>query len=191
VERELVMSGIGGQGIQLAATVLASAAFAEDLDVQLFGSYGGMMRGGATEAAVVFATEPLQAPPTLAAAWSVILLHHEHSAHARRCVGPGSIVLLNSSVVHGVDFGEALVVEVPATDIATEVGHAMAASLVMVGAYAVATGIVSVAALKTAAEAALPSYRSQHRAVNDRAIDAGAAAVPTPQCAAWPAGARA
>ena len=50
MERELLLTGIGGQGIQLAAAVLARAALVEGREVQVFGSYGGMMRGGATEA---------------------------------------------------------------------------------------------------------------------------------------------
>ena len=50
MERELLLTGIGGQGVQLAAQVLARAAIAEGRSVQMFGSYGGMMRGGNTEA---------------------------------------------------------------------------------------------------------------------------------------------
>ena len=187
MERELVMSGIGGQGIQLASSVLAAAAFVEGLEVQLFGSYGGMMRGGATEAAVVFATGELEAPPTLHAAWSVVLMHDEHAEHARSCLRPGSVLLRDSDVV--LDRGappDVVVVDVPATAIATELGHAMAASLVMAGAYASATGIVGMAALTEAAAAALPPYRTQHRAGNERALLAGAASVPGVVSAAWP-----
>ena len=55
MERELLVTGIGGQGIQLAALVIARAALAEGREVQLFGSYGGMMRGGNTEATLVVA----------------------------------------------------------------------------------------------------------------------------------------
>src|SRR4051812_30733915 len=50
VEREVIATGIGGQGIQLAAEVLARAATAEGREVLMFGSYGGMMRGGNTDA---------------------------------------------------------------------------------------------------------------------------------------------
>ena len=190
MERELVMSGIGGQGVQLASSVLAAAAFTEGLEVQLFGSYGGMMRGGATEAAVVFATAAIEAPPTLSSAWSVILLHHEHSTHARACIRAGTVVLVNSSVVEEpVDVDGALVVPVPATAIATDTGHPMAASLVMVGAYAAATGIVSLDALTAAVGASLPPYRSQHRELNERAVSAGAAAIGRPLATAWPSGA--
>jgi Pyruvate/2-oxoacid:ferredoxin oxidoreductase gamma subunit len=53
MEREILLTGIGGQGVQLAANVLAHAALDEGRDVQLFGSYGGMMRGGNTDAELV------------------------------------------------------------------------------------------------------------------------------------------
>lgn len=187
MERELVMSGIGGQGVQLASSVLASAAFAEGLEVQLFGSYGGMMRGGATEAAVVFATGLLEAPPTLSAAWSVVLMHDDYSDHARRCLHRDSVLFVNSSVVRHVEApAGVVVVDVPATAMATEAGYPMAASLVMAGAYAAATGIVSLAALTEAVGAALPPYRSQHRQRNEAALAAGAAAVHPLLTRAWP-----
>lgn len=191
MERELVMSGIGGQGVQLASSVLAAAAHAEGLEVQLFGSYGGMMRGGATEATVVFGTGPLQAPPTLRASWSVILMHDDYAEHARSCLRPGGVLLWNSSVVRGADAPAGVtVVGVPATAMAGELGHEMAASLVMAGAYAAATGIVGLPALTSALGDALPSYRSQHRARNEAAVAAGAAAVEPLVAAAWPAEAR-
>ena len=45
-ERELLLTGIGGQGVQLAAQFVARAAVYDRREVMLFGSYGGMMRGG-------------------------------------------------------------------------------------------------------------------------------------------------
>jgi len=74
VERELLLTGIGGQGIQLAAQVLARAAIAEGRSVQMVGSYGGMMRGGNTEATVVLADGAIEAPPTFADAWSAVFM---------------------------------------------------------------------------------------------------------------------
>jgi len=192
VERELVMTGIGGQGVQLASSVIATAALAEGFEVQLFGSYGGMMRGGATEASIVVGDGPIEAPPTLGSSWSAILMHHEHSEHARACLRPGSLVLVNTTVVElEIDREKFAVVEVPATDIAAVVGHAMAASMVMMGAYAALTGIVSVASLKSAASGALPPYRKQHIELNERAIAAGASAVTPLAVPAWAAGVRA
>ena len=99
MERELIISGIGGQGIQLASAILARAAVDEGREVQVFGSYGGMMRGGATESTVIVADGPIEAPPTIATTWSAILMHHEHADHLLACLRPGTVVLVNDSVV--------------------------------------------------------------------------------------------
>ena len=51
--RDVILTGIGGQGIQLCAKVLALAAAADDHHVMLSSYFGGEMRGGRTEATVV------------------------------------------------------------------------------------------------------------------------------------------
>src|SRR5580704_18040200 len=128
MERELVLTGIGGQGIQLAALVIARAAVDEGREVQVFGSYGGMMRGGATESTVVVADRPIEAPPTVETAWSVVFMHHEHAGHAGGCLAPGSLAFVNTSVVRDRSLARGHpVVEVPASDLALEAGHMMAA----------------------------------------------------------------
>jgi 2-oxoglutarate ferredoxin oxidoreductase subunit gamma len=180
VERELMMTGIGGQGIQLGAQVLAHAALAQGFEVQLFGSYGGMMRGGETEATVIVADGPIESPPTISRAWSAIVMHHEHSAPTLRRLRPDGMVLVNSTVV-----GDALdpppaaatVVGVAATELAGEVGSLMAASMVMLGAYAAVTGLVDLEALVDALPVTLPAYRRQHVPLNEAALRAGHAAV--------------
>jgi 2-oxoglutarate ferredoxin oxidoreductase subunit gamma len=174
MERELVLSGIGGQGIQLAAQVVARAAIAEGREVQLFGSYGGMMRGGNTEATVVVGDEPIEAPPTVGSTWSAILMHHDYVEATLARLRPGSIVLRNSTVyegdvaVDGIDLHD-----IPATDLAVGVGNIMTASMVMTGAYARLTGLVELASLDAAVAESLPSYRTKHVELNVTALRAG------------------
>jgi Pyruvate/2-oxoacid:ferredoxin oxidoreductase gamma subunit len=43
LEREILLSGIGGQGIQLAAKSLAVAAMREGRRVLMFGTYGAVV----------------------------------------------------------------------------------------------------------------------------------------------------
>ena len=180
MERELLVTGIGGQGVQLVAKVIAQAAMTEGREVQLFGSYGGMMRGGSTEATVVVADEAIVAPPTVEAAWSAILLHHEYSASVLDRVRDGGVVLVNATVFeHPLDCSRCEVVEVPAGKMAVELGHSTAASMVMAGAYAAVTGLVGLASLEVAAREALPSYRAQHAERNALALRAGFSACPT------------
>src|SRR4051812_7051169 len=155
------MTGIGGQGIQLAAQVLARAALTEGREVQLFGSYGGMMRGGNTEATLVFADGPIEAPPTVGHTWSAIVMHHDYSEPTISRFRDGTLVLVNSTVFEGhIDHERFVVVDIPATDIAVEVGNIMTASMVITGAYAAATGLVSMESLADAVAHSLPSYRA-------------------------------
>jgi len=188
VERELLVTGIGGQGVQLVAHVLAQAALAGGRTVQVFGSYGGMMRGGNTQSTVIVADGPVHAPPTVSAAWSAIVMHHEFSEPTLRCLVPGGVALVNSTVFeHDLGTPAFTVVEVPASALALDLGDAMVASMVMAGAYVAVTGLVTMPALLRAARAALPAYRAQHAELNERALLAGYDAAPGRRVPAWPA----
>ena len=186
MERELLLTGIGGQGIQLAAQVVARAAVAEGRAVQMFGSYGGMMRGGRTDATIVFAEHAVEAPPTVGTAWSAIVMHDAYAAPILEAVRPGGLVLLNAEFASTpVDRDRLRVIEIPAPDIAESIGNRMAASMVMIGAYAGATGIVGVEALAGAVAESLPPYRKQLAEVNVAAIRAGYETGPRDVAPAW------
>jgi Pyruvate/2-oxoacid:ferredoxin oxidoreductase gamma subunit len=189
VERELMVTGIGGQGVQLATQVLARAAMAEGREVLLFGSYGGMMRGGNTDTTLVIAEGPIEAPPVVPSTWSAILMHHDYWSSVQRRLRPSSLVLVNSSVFEAKDplDPDWHVVEIAATDIAVDVGNIVNASLVMVGAYAAITGMVGPDSLAAGLEAALPPYRRQHIPLSLAALDAGRAAVEAGTYPAWDA----
>jgi Pyruvate/2-oxoacid:ferredoxin oxidoreductase gamma subunit len=191
VEREILVTGIGGQGVQLAANVLAHAALAEGRDVQLFGSYGGMMRGGNTDAELVVADEPIESPPTVSSAWAVLAMHPDYAVPVLARLRPGGLVLRDPLLWD--DEGDVKeradveVVDVPAADIAADAGNVMAASMVMLGALCTVTEVVALDSLRTGVRACVPSYRRQHLELNDRALEAGAAvAAARPSCVAWP-----
>ena len=177
MERELLMSGIGGQGVQLAAEVLARAAITDGLDVQVFGSYGGMMRGGNTEATLVLADGPIEAPPTVASAWSAIVMHPEYADTVTHQVRPDGLLFVNTTVFDTVPApADVTVVPLAATTLAADIGNVMTASIVMIGAYAAVTALVTLDALVAAIAQSLPPYRAQHIALNERALRAGYAA---------------
>ena len=188
MERGLLITGIGGQGVQLAGTVLARSAIAEGRQVQLFGSYGGMMRGGNTEVNLVVADAPITAPPTVATAWAAIVMHHDYSAPTLAKCRPGSIVFVNSSVFEGdLDRDAWNVVDVPAMDMAVDLGNALLGSMVITSAFARATGLVDLKSLRLAVTGALPSYRERLVAANIAALELGWQHVDAPLTDAWSA----
>jgi 2-oxoglutarate ferredoxin oxidoreductase subunit gamma len=94
---------------------------------------------------------------------------------------------VNSSVFHlAVDVPDAQVYAVPAMDMAVELGSAMSAGFVMLGAFAAITGLVGVDSAVGAMRELVPAYRSQHVVANERAIRAGADSVPQAAAPAWP-----
>jgi Pyruvate/2-oxoacid:ferredoxin oxidoreductase gamma subunit len=186
-ERIVMATGIGGQGVQLASQVLAHAAMAEGREVLLFGSYGGMMRGGNTDATIVVATEAVDAPPVAPTTWAALVMHHEFLGPLSTKLTPDSVVFLNSSVVPDDALADAscTVVRIPATDEAQRAGNTLAASLVLLGVLAGSTGLVGIDALSDAVATVIPPYRSQHVPGNQAALVLGfGLAVAAP--AAWP-----
>jgi Pyruvate/2-oxoacid:ferredoxin oxidoreductase gamma subunit len=187
VERELLITGIGGQGVQLAGQVLARAATLEGRYVMLFGLYGGMMRGGNTDGTVVIGDAPLLTPPLVSRSWSAIGMHDEFWEPIEAKLRPDALVLVNNSTFARDIAVPCVLHRIDATGIANTLGHALGGSMVMAGAYAAITGIVGVDALVEAMTASIPSYRTQHIAANEQALRAGFDAVEADTYPAWSA----
>jgi 2-oxoglutarate ferredoxin oxidoreductase subunit gamma len=184
-ERELLITGIGGQGVQLAAQVVARAATLEGRDVMFFGVYGGMMRGGPTDSTVVVADRPITSPPVVSRAWSAIAMHDEHWAPLVQRLRPGAVVFVNDETFTAPIDGDVTVHRVAATEIAAELDNRLGGGMVMVGAYAAVTGLVDVDSLVAAMRASIPSYRVQHAEANERALRAGWELLPRETSPAW------
>lgn len=189
MEREVLFTGIGGQGVQLAAHVIAQAAILEDRHVMLLGTYGGTMRGGNTDVSLVVGDAPITSPPVVSRAWSAVLMHHAYWAPLRAKLVDGSVVVVNAPLFEAeLDRRSLRVFDVDATRIASEAGSALAASLALVGGYASITGLVGVDSLVDAMRASLPPYRRQHAETNEKALRAGFAAAPAGAAPAWETG---
>jgi Pyruvate/2-oxoacid:ferredoxin oxidoreductase gamma subunit len=187
-EREVLFTGVGGQGIQIVSKALAMAAVGEGRTVLLVPRYGGIMRGGKTNAELTIGDGALRALPVATAAWSGFAMDQAYWETIRPHLAEGALVLVNSALFHQpVEVPRARVFRVPATDIATELGSPMSAGFVLLGAFVAVTGLVPLESVAEAMAELVPAYRRQHLAANHRALDAGAQAVPALAVPAWPA----
>jgi 2-oxoglutarate ferredoxin oxidoreductase subunit gamma len=187
MEREILLTGIGGQGVQLAAQVLARAAVEEGREVMLLGTYGGTMRGGSTDSCLVVADEAIRTPPIVSRAWAVLAMHDRFFAPSGAKLRPGSLAFVEADLFEArIDLPGLTLLRIPATRVAGEVASAMAASLVLAAGFAGATGLVGLEALIAAMRQCVPSYRRQHVEANERALRAGFGLLEGGATAAWP-----
>ena len=172
------MTGIGGQGIQLMAKVLAQAAIRERREVMTFGLFKGMIRGGSSESTVVVADCEIVAPPIVPRVWAVLAMHPEGLPKLAPKVERGGVLVLNTSLVTRPPAWEDVTpIAVPAAALAKQAGQAMGAGMVLLGAFAAATGLVAVTSLQAALVDVLPSHRRALADANRLCVDAGAAHV--------------
>lgn len=178
MQRTVVESGIGGQGILVTSKLMCYAGTEAGLRTMHYALYAGSVRGGVCECSVMFADGEIADPPLFAMTDDAIVMHG--SAIARdlhKKVKPGGLVVVNTSIVPVSDLGrdDLQVLALPATEMAVkEMKNQMTASMIAVGAYIEATGVFSVDRLVDEVKAIIPPYRQQLVELNKTALRAGA-----------------
>jgi 2-oxoglutarate ferredoxin oxidoreductase subunit gamma len=168
---EIRLTGSGGQGLILAGIILAEAAGIYDGKfVCQTQSYGPEARGGASKAEVVISDAEIDYPKAISP--DVLLAMNQKSLDAFSSdLKPGGLLLVDADLVS--EFPASRVLALPFTRIAREVGRAMAANIVALGALAQLTGAVSLRSLEAAVLARVPKGTED---LNRRALAAGVAA---------------
>jgi Pyruvate/2-oxoacid:ferredoxin oxidoreductase gamma subunit len=187
MEREVLCTGVGGQGVQIASRTLATAAIDEGRHVMLVPRYGGGMRGGMTNAEVTIGDLALRALPVATSAWSAYVMDPSYWSTIRPNLADGAVVVVNSSLCAAlhVDVPGATVFAVAASEVASDLGNPMSAGFVLLGAFVAVTGLVGVESAIGAMRQLVPAYRTQHLESNERAIRAGAGLLPPEAAPAW------
>jgi 2-oxoglutarate ferredoxin oxidoreductase subunit gamma len=187
MQLEVMMTGVGGQGIQLCSKTLAQAAVNEGRQAMLCGHYAGAIRGGQTDASIVISDGVLRALPILPSAWAGFVMSPQYWESTHEFIRPGGPVVINSSLVDETfEYPEFEVFRIPAGEIATErLSAPMGASMVLLGAFCAITGLVGIEALVGAMKELVPSYRTEHLAANEVALRTGADEVQSRPLSAW------
>ena len=144
MQSEVIMAGFGGQGILLIGKMLAYAGMHEGKEVSWLPSYGPEMRGGTCNCTVVVSDKPVGSP-VIRSPRAVLAMNLPSLEKFEKDIRPGGLLLINSSLINrGSERGDLTVIEVPANEIATELGNPRGANMVALGAYLGATDAVSV-----------------------------------------------
>jgi 2-oxoglutarate ferredoxin oxidoreductase subunit gamma len=165
---EIRLAGSGGQGLILAGIILAEAAGVYDGKfVCQTQSYGPEARGGASKAEVVISDGEIDYPKAIRP--DVLLALNQKSLEVFSSdLKPGGLLLVDADLVQ--EAPASRVLALPFTRIARELGRAMVANIVALGALAQLTGAVSLASLEAAVLARVPKGTED---LNRRALAAG------------------
>ncbi len=144
MQNDVIMAGFGGQGILLIGKMLAYAGMREGKEVSWLPSYGPEMRGGTANCTVVISDRPVGSP-VIQSPRAVVAMNLPSLDKFESDVRPGGLLLVNTSLIERKPTRtDVTVIEVPANQIANELGNRRGANMVALGAYLGATDAVSV-----------------------------------------------
>ena len=173
MERSVIFSGFGGQGLLFAGQVLAQAAMEEDREVLWIPSYGPEMRGGTAYCTVIVSEEPVGSPVVERPDVAVVLNPPSHTRFAP-LVAPNGVLVTNASLVDArVGRDDVFEIALPLSELASAAGDPRLVSVVALGVVAARTGIVLAASVHRALVDIVGRKRPAILEMDVAAFDAG------------------
>jgi len=156
MNKEVRLSGSGGQGIILAGIILAEAGIIDGKNVIQTQSYGPEARGGASKAEVIISDDYIDYPKVIIP--DIVLAMTQESADKYAgCLKENGVILVDSTYVSKVPVGFKNIYQIPITRIARDdVGREIVSNMVALGALVGLTQIVTFEALEKAVLARIP-----------------------------------
>jgi 2-oxoglutarate ferredoxin oxidoreductase subunit gamma len=174
MHEEVIVSGFGGQGALFAGQLMTYAGMSEGRMVSWIPSYGPEMRGGTAHCTVIISDEPIGSP-IIHNPKSCIVLNPASMEKYEPLVRAGGVLVVNTSLVRSCsERTDITVVEVPANDLANEIGSVKIANIVLLGALLAVNPIVSLESVKQALDEHIPEHRRHIIAPNKQALERGA-----------------
>jgi len=166
---EIRIAGSGGQGVILAAIILAEAAgHYEGLFAAQSQNYGPEARGGYSMAEVVLSREPIDYPSAIRPDVLLAMNQEGFNKYLKDVKENGFVVVDETNITH---VPEGRIVKLPITDTAIkETGRMMVANIVALGVLCQLTKVVSRGSLEAAILDRVPKGTKE---LNMKAFEAG------------------
>ena len=161
MQKEIIISGFGGQGVLFAGQVIAYAAMDSGKEVTWIPSYGPEMRGGTANCTVVIADHEIGSPLVKNPPLVIALNLPSFDKYEPMMQIGGTLVVNQSMVDRGAKRDDINVVFFSANEIAEQNGDKKLTNMVTVGALFAALPEVTLETLEGALKAHLPA-RHQH-----------------------------
>lgn len=174
MKEEIIIAGFGGQGVMSMGKMLAYAGMQEGKEVTWMPSYGPEMRGGTANCTVIVSDDKIFSPMS-SQPDTIVVMNLPSLEKFETEVKKEGLLIINSSLAERpVSRTDIDVIEIPANDIASEIGNKRIANMVVMGAYLARKNIISVATIKKALPLILPERRHNLIPLNEKALARGA-----------------
>ncbi len=175
MQNETVIAGFGGQGVLFTGKLMAYAGMEDGMEVTWFPSYGPEMRGGTANCTVIISDDEIGSPQVLNPR-AVIVMNQPSLDKYEELVTPGGYLAVNSSMTNRRPKREdILVIEVPATELAEEIGDKRLANSIMLGALAAQADFLKLESVEKALTKSLSGDKKALLDLNLQALQKGAA----------------
>jgi len=163
VERkiELMVAGLGGQGLLTTGWLFAEAAMSKYRHVLYFPNYGPMMRGGESECTIILSDEEIGSPAVYNPTSAIVMGTVAFSQLENRLKSGGTMFVDSSVVAAKVGREDAKAFYIPATRMAIEMGDRRVANLILLGAYLEDTKVLPLEAIEAQLEKQLAGKRGE------------------------------
>ena len=170
---EIVFAGFGGQGIMFMGKALAYAAMKRDKFVTWMPSYGAEVRGGTAHSMVVISDKVIASPVVKEPSVCVVMNKPSFDKFNSK-VTKGGILVVNKSMIEiGEKRKDIGILEVPATDMAYELGNSRVANMITLGALLSKRDILPVQSLIDILGDIIPKSRQKMVPINQDAVRKG------------------
>ncbi len=173
MQTEIIISGFGGQGVLFAGQLLAYCALDNDKHVTWFPSYGPEMRGGTAHCTVIVSDENIGSP-VVSNPSAAIVMNLPSLEKYEPLVKEGGLLVINSSLVdRSAERTDIDVLEIPANEIAEEIGNRRLINLVLVGGFLQRLPIFTVEQLGASLGNHIPDRHRDMLQLNIAALERG------------------
>lgn len=174
MQNETIIAGFGGQGVLFTGKVMSYAALEKDLEVTWFPSYGPEMRGGTANCTVIISDEEIGSPQ-VSQPRAAIVMNQPSLDKYEDLVKPGGYLAVNTSLMNRqVKRKDITVVEVPASEIAEELGNIKFANIVILGALTAKADFLDMQSIEKGLEKGLKGKKADLLDANLTALKKGA-----------------
>ena len=174
MSKTFIFSGSGGQGIMSMGTMLAQAALDSGRHAIYMPSYGPEQRGGSAKCTVVVDEDEIISPLASKCDTLIVMNEQAYEKFAKTLRAGGILVANTSRIDSEIKKDSFTVVEVPADDLAVELGNIKCANIILIGALVGSeAGIISEEAILKSLDKKFASKKKEVLELNHKALQKG------------------